>query len=155
VGPSIIKPGRKTNAIIGGIDLLPTFCSMAGVDLPQGMILDGLDISQVLTAGASSPHDEILLFNNEDVVGIRTQRWKYIDQTYYRGSLVNFSNRSYTELYDAAHDIPESYSVAETYPEVTLEMQKRLKQAQETYAPFKRGIPTFFQQMRNPTKKQD
>jgi hypothetical protein len=45
--------------------------------------------------------------------------------------------------------------VAAIYPEVTSDMQKRLKLAQETFAPFKRGIPPFFQQMRNQPRKQD
>ena len=153
--PGRIKSGSKTNAIISGIDLLPTFCSMAEVSLPQGVVLDGRDISQVLTKGASSPHDEILLFNNEDVVSIRTQQWKYVEQIYYRGSQINFNNRDYKELYDETQGVSESYSVAATYPEVTLDMQKRLKQAQETFAPFKRGVPPFFQQMRNQPRKQD
>ena len=140
---------------VSGIDLLPTFCSMAELSLPQGVVLDGRDISEVLTKGASSPHDEILLFNNEDVVSIRTQQWKYVEQTYYRGSQINFNNRDYKELYDETRDVSESYSVAATYPEVTSDMQKRLKQAQETFSPFKRGIPPFFQQMRNQPRKQD
>lgn len=153
--PGRINPASRTNAIISGIDLLPTFCTMAGLNLPQGVVLDGRDISQVLTNGAPSPHDEILLFNNEDVVGIRTQQWKYVEQTYYRGSSVNFSTRAYTELYDAARDVHESYSLAATFPEVTEDMQRRLKQAQETFAPFKRGVPPFFQQAKRQLQTQD
>jgi arylsulfatase/uncharacterized sulfatase len=44
--------------------------------------------------------------------------------------------------------VTESYSVAETYPDVALDMQTRLKRARETYAPFKRGIPPFFEELR-------
>jgi hypothetical protein len=36
--------------------------------------IDGRDISAVLTRMAGSPHDQLVLFDNEDVVGIRTQR---------------------------------------------------------------------------------
>src|SRR5262249_26277784 len=83
--PGRIKPGSKTGAIISGIDLMPTFCRMAALSLPEGVEIDGRDISGVLTAGAASPHDAIFLFNNEDVVAIRSPQWKYATQAYYRG----------------------------------------------------------------------
>jgi arylsulfatase A-like enzyme len=145
--PGTIAPGGKTDAIICGIDLLPTFCSLAGRDLPQGVEIDGRDISSVLMAGAPSPHEEILLFNNEEVVGVRTQRWKYIEQTYYRSLMVNLERSGYAQLYDMGRDVAESYSVAVTHPHVTLEMQTRLKRAREVYAPSKRGVPPYIQDL--------
>src|SRR5215469_9696636 len=87
--PGRIKPGSRTGAIMCGIDLMPTFCTMASRNLPKDLELDGRDISGVLTAGAASPHDSILLFNNEDVVAIRTPQWKYATQIYYRGLSLN------------------------------------------------------------------
>ena len=145
--PGRIEPGSTTDAIICGIDVLPTFCGLAGIDLPQGVEIDGRDISAVLTSGAPSPHDEILLFNNEDVVGVRTQEWKYVSHAYYRGLKVNMERAGFAELYAIARDVTESYSVAEIYPEVTLDMQKRLRQARATFAPFRLGAPPFFQQL--------
>ncbi len=50
---------------------------MAGIPNPQGVELDGRDISALLTRGAPSPHDQLFLFNDEDVAAVRTQRWKY------------------------------------------------------------------------------
>ncbi len=146
--PGLIQPGTKTNSIISGIDLLPTFCHLAGLPLPQGVELDGRDISQVLTSGAPSPHDEIVLFNNEDVVGIRTQQWKFVDENYWRGGITDFSNRKYKQLFDATTDISESYSLADTHPDVLLDMQTRFKQARETYAPFKKGVPAYYKKQK-------
>ena len=145
--PGFIKPGTTTNAIISGIDFLPTFCRLAQIRVPDGIELDGLDISNVLTSGAPSPHNEILLFNNEDVVGIRTQRWKYADLAYYRSNAVSFSTKEYKQLYDMDNDKSESYSVAITYPEVTLDLQDRLQKARAKYAPYKKGIPPLFRKM--------
>ncbi len=147
--PGMIAPGGRTDAIISGIDLLPTFCSLAGRDLPQDVEIDGRDISAVLTAGGPSPHDEILLFNNEEVVGVRTQRWKYIRQTYYRSLMVDMERAGYAQLYDVSRDVGENYSVAATHPEVTREMQARIERARETYAPFKRGMPPFIRELIN------
>jgi arylsulfatase A-like enzyme len=145
--PGMIEAGSRTDAILCGIDLLPTFCSLAGRPLPRDVELDGRDISPVLTEGASSPHEEILLFNNEDVVGVRTQAWKYVRETYYRGITANFERGGYPQLYDMRRDVGENYSVAASHPDVTREMQMRLQRARETYAPFKRGVPPFIVEM--------
>jgi arylsulfatase A-like enzyme len=155
--PGMIEPGGRTDAIICGIDLLPTFCSLAGRSLPQGVELDGRDISAVLTAGATSPHEEILLFNNEDVVGVRTQRWKYIRQTYYRSLMVDMERAGYAQLYEVSRDVGEDYSVAATHPDVTREMQARIERARETFAPFKRGMPPFIRELieRRQFRRQD
>ena len=156
--PGLVKPG-KSDAIVCGIDLLPTFASMGGMPLPKGVDIAGRDISAVWTKGAASPHDAILLFNNEDVVGIRTQAWKYVDQTYYRGLAIPLGAAGYKELYDAKRDTAENYSVAEMHPDVTLEMQQRLAAAREAYAPFKKGIPAAIlekaRQLKEGAKKQD
>jgi arylsulfatase A len=145
--PGRIKAGSSSDAIISGVDYLPTFCKLAGLPLPAGVELDGLDISGVLLNGTSSPHDEIVLFNNEDVVGIRTQRWKYADLAYYRSNAVSFSTKEYKQLYDMDNDKSESYSVAVTYPDITLDLQDRLQKARLKYAPYKKGIPPLFKKM--------
>lgn len=44
-------------------------------------------------------------------------------------------------------DKSESYSVAVTYPEVTLDLRDRLEKARLKYAPYKKGIPPLFKKM--------
>jgi arylsulfatase A len=44
-----------------------------------------------------------------------------------------------------ARDVAESYSVAGAHPDVTADMQMRLKRAKASYAPFKRGVPPSIQ----------
>lgn len=41
--PGTVPAGRKSNAIGMSIDFLPTFCAMAGLSVPAGVTLDGLD----------------------------------------------------------------------------------------------------------------
>jgi arylsulfatase A-like enzyme len=143
----MIAPGTKTDAIMCGIDVLPTLCAMAGVPLPAGVELDGRDVAGVLTSGASSPHEEILLFNNEHVVGVRTQRWKYVTHSYYRSMSINMEGAGYPQLYDMARDPSENYSVAGTHPDALAEMQQRISRARDAFHPFKRGVPPFIQQL--------
>jgi len=148
--PGTVPAGKRTDAIIGGIDLLPTFCAMAGKAPPAGVELDGKDISAVLKTGtAPSPHQEILLFNNEEVMGLRTQRWQFVEDTYWRGGLQNLSKRGYDQLYDTqTGDMDESYSVAVSHPDVTADLKGRLAAAKAKFAPFKKGIPPLFQKFK-------
>lgn len=143
--PGLIPGGRHTNAIAMAIDFLPTLCALAGQSPPPNVELDGRDLTPLLRGRATlSPHEELLLFDNEDVVGIRTQRWKYVAVDYYRTHLVPTDPR-YPQLYDIAADPSESYSCADRYPEVLADMRARLARARAHFAAFKsKEIPPVF-----------
>lgn len=135
--PGSVPPGLRSNAIAMGIDFLPTFCAMAGLDKPGGVELDGLDITGTLYSGRGSPHEELLLFNDDEVVGIRTQRWKFVDAAYYRGRLFSLEGRGYPQLYDMTGDTGESYSVAARHPELVAEFRQRMDAARTRFAPLR------------------
>jgi len=141
--PGTVPAGVRTGAIASGLDVLPTFCAMAGVET-DASTLDGQDVSSVLRGAAASPRKEILIFNNEIVVGIRTQRWKYVSETYYRGGRTDYVERGYPQLYDMDFDRGENYSVADRYPEVLADMQARLRAATAKFAPFRTPRPPGF-----------
>jgi len=147
--PGTIPAGRRVNSIASGIDILPTVCAFTGRPAPPGVELDGKDLSGVLIHGAASPHDEIVLFDNENVVGIRTQRWKYVSAAYYRGLMLPYAMMGYEELYDLKADPAESYSVAETYPQVAADMKARWAAAKATFASLKHSeVPPAFKALR-------
>lgn len=142
--PGQIPAGRRSNAIVCGIDLFPTFCALAGIAVPDGLEIDGRDISDVLLRGAHSPHEQLLLFNNFDVVAVRTQRWKYVAETYYRTFRVPLARWGHEELYDMSVSDTESYSLARYEPAVLAEMQRRLAAARAEFQPYNTGVPDFF-----------
>jgi uncharacterized sulfatase len=147
--PGTIPAGRRTTAIAMGIDILPTLCALAGQPLPVGVEIDGKDLSGVLRTGAGSPHDQLILFDNETPVGIRTQRWKYVASTYYRGMRAPIDGWGHAELYDLQADPSESYSVAASHPDVLADMKARLVKARADFAGLKhKDIPPFFKAMR-------
>lgn len=147
--PDMIPAGRRTDAIAMGIDFLPTMCALAGAPLPRAE-LDGRDLTPLLTGRSmQSPHDALVLFDNEDPVGIRTQRWKYVAVDYYRTHLIA-TDPKYPQLYDVATDPSESYSLADRHPEVLAEMRSRLAAARDRFAPFKKGVPEIFRDFTAP-----
>ena len=139
--PGRLPAGRKVSSMVCGVDLLPTFRAMAGLPPLQGVTLDGRDITGVLARGAPSPHEAILLFDNETPVAVRTQRWKYVASGYYRGLRLPYEALGYAELFDLAADPSESYSVSAQHPEVAMEMKARLEKARSDFAPFKHAEP--------------
>lgn len=76
-----------------------------------------------------------------DVVGIRTQEWKYTSVDFYMASLITFKGRGYPQLYDMC-DKTESYSVASLHPDIAKVMDKRLRQLQSDFAPLRTTPPT-------------
>jgi arylsulfatase A len=154
--PGTVPAGKRVSSMAMGIDLLPTFCAMSRRPAPEGVTLDGKDISAVLTQGAASPHDELILFDNELPVAVRTQRWKYVAQGYYRGLMLPYQAMGYAELYDLQADPSESYSVSATYPDVAKAMKARLMAARATFAPFAhKEPPAYFKTLRQSLERQD
>lgn len=135
-GPGRIPAGRRVSSIAMGIDLLPTFLAMAGRPPLAGVELDGRDITAVLTKGAASPHDALILFDNEVPVAIRTQRWKYVATSYYRTVMLPFASRGYPQLYDVGADRSESYSLASVRPAVAADLKMKLEAAITRFAPL-------------------
>jgi arylsulfatase A len=138
--PGTLPAGRESPALSSNLDLLPTLAAMAGAALPP-VELDGRDLSQVLQAGAPSPHDEIVLFNNTKIAAVRTERWKYVVRTYYRTYDVNLARYGYPLLFDMASDPGENYGVAYLHPEVAEQMKGRIDRARAKYEPMAEAFP--------------
>lgn len=138
--PGRIPAGLVNDSIAMNIDLLPTLASWTGSPTP-GAQLDGADITSLLTIPkAPSPHDELVLFINEDVAAIRTQRWKYVVRSFYRSydAPLDAAGRvDWAVLVDMPSDPAESYDVSARHPDVLTDMTARLERARAQFAPLK------------------
>jgi uncharacterized sulfatase len=134
--PGRIPAGVVRDELAMNIDFLPTLAAWTGATLPSRE-LDGRDISNVVNDGAQSPHEDLLLFNDTQITGIRTRRWKLVKHSYYRGLNLDLANYMITRqgalLFDLEQDPGELYSVASRHPEVFEQLMARLKTAQAKY----------------------
>jgi len=133
-GPGI-PAGRVNREIAMNIDLLPTVLAMAGKPLPRADI-DGRDLTATLVRGAKSPHDELILFNNEQVAAIRTDRWKYVGRSYYRGNNYPLTAVRGAGLFDVRADPSEDYNLSTLHPGVMEDLQARYARAQAKFEPL-------------------
>jgi len=76
--PGHIAPGSTVNAPIHVVDWYPTLLKLAGASPEQKLPLDGRDIWSTITAGQSSPHEEILLNSEPSRGAIRVGKWKLV-----------------------------------------------------------------------------
>ncbi len=81
--PGRIAPGQVTDAMGMNTDLFPTLLSLAGLPSPADRVLDGRDLTPVLTEGAGSPHEVLYYFPVSDGLpaGARGPRFKYLAST--------------------------------------------------------------------------
>ncbi len=130
--PGKVPAGRTSDALWATIDFLPTFLSLAGIELPDDRIIDGIDQSQLLL-GKSKKGRETFIYDQSigKAVGIRHGRWKLLtagrapekEHRY----LEDFGTNA-VELYNLERDISEQNNLAGQHPEVVSRLQDMLEQ---------------------------
>ncbi len=117
-GPGHVKPTvqREMGATM---DLLPTFCSLAGFDPPNDRLLDGYDLSSLLLGNTTqSPRDRMFYWREEELYAVRVGPWKahFITQGCY-GREPKREVHDPPQLYHLEHDPAEEYNLAELHSE--------------------------------------
>lgn len=130
--PGRIKGGVTINEPLHMVDLYPTLINRAGGSLKQELPLDGKDIWDVLTKGAKSPHEEILLNVTPGGGALRKGDWKLIvggntkDDPGSKKDKKAKKDKASVELFNLASDPGEKTNLAEREPERVRELQVRL-----------------------------
>lgn len=145
--PGKIQPGTESAEPFSGVDLLPTLCAMAGVTLPEDLVLDGANATSALL-GKKVERDSPLFWHYYRALGtakvaIRDGDWKLV--AHWDGpvispgaslkagdyELIKNAKLSHYELYNLKADIAEENEVAAENLEVTAQMAAKI---QEKYA---------------------
>jgi arylsulfatase A len=136
--PGRIPPGRVSNQPAMNIDFLPTLLSIAGIDVPQDRIIDGKDISGLLTGQQQeTPHRMLYFYHHAELEGVRSGKWKFYKEisTYTYPVPVDkwhfgaIQHRSW--LYNLETDPTESYPLNAHYPEVVKMLAEEMDQWQK------------------------
>lgn len=115
--PGQIKAGA-VNEMMHVVDMLPTFAGLAGASVSKTKPLDGMDVWKTMSAGKSSPRDEIV-YNIEPTGGaVRQGDMKLVWSAMLPQRL---------ELFDIAKDPSEKVNLADKYPRKVAELSKRIE----------------------------
>jgi uncharacterized sulfatase len=142
--PAVIAPRRVTASMTMNIDVLPTIADAVGLR-PTAAIIDGRSLMPLFRGAHDSPHEYLYFFNNEDIVALRSARWKLVTHAYYLGNLGAFEkfarlpgfDSSYDLLFDANGVEGESYSYADRYPDETRQLKTQLRRARGEFDPLR------------------
>ena len=142
--PAVIAPGRVTGAMAMNIDVLPTIADVLGLE-PAAAEVDGRSLLPVFRGADESAHDFLYYFNNERVVGVRSQDWKYVTHAYYLDNLGAFEkfhrlpgfSAPYEMLLDADGIDGEAYSYADRFPGILKEHKEALRRARRQFDPLR------------------
>ncbi len=134
--PSQTPSGRVDDtSVLGGVDWLPTICSMAGVELRDGLKLDGQDMSAALRGTPTQRAKPLMwewrfrvhgyVHHQSPMLAIRQGKWK----------LLMNPDRSRVELYDIPADPRELNNLADRRTEIVQQMAADVLQWQKTLPP--------------------
>lgn len=113
-------PAATVREPVHAVDWYPTFLKLAGASPQQNLPVDGLDIWPVLTQGAQSPHQALLLCGSQPgKAAIRMGDWKLLPTSGQGGG-------GNAELFDLASDPGETKNLVKERSEKVQELQSRL-----------------------------
>ncbi len=134
--PGRIAAGKvDARSLMSAVDLLPTFCEIAGAELPEGYAPDGISQVETLT-GTPSPVREKPLFwkypARWPAPKNRPDHWVTYAVVHKNWKLVSNRDGSHVELYDIASSPEESNDLTGSKPQVVAAMQKQLEDWKRT-----------------------
>lgn len=115
---SMVKPGHVTQ-MGSNLDFLPTFCEMAGVQLPSDRVFDGISLTEVMhNPSAQSPRQEFYYYRGSLLYAVRVGNYKLhlMDKSAYGRDKLVIYDKPY--LYDLSSDPGEHYNVADEHPDI-------------------------------------
>ncbi|MCH7789442.1 MAG: sulfatase [Acidobacteria bacterium] len=125
--PTEIPAGTEPTEVVTAMDLFPTIAGWCNATAPDDRIIDGRDISDLLSGGsnAASPHEAIFYYSGSNLEAVRAGQWKlhvYKNPLYGGPGVVE-------ELYDLETDIGETNDVATDHPEIVAALRVHIEGA--------------------------
>ncbi len=129
--PGKIAAGQVDRvSLISAVDLLPTFCEIAGAELPADYQPDGVSQVDVLK-GATVPSREKPLFwkSNSPWPAQKSKPNHWVSYAVVEGQwkLVTNGAADYFELYDISKDVAEANDLKEEHPEVVRKLLAQIE----------------------------
>lgn len=132
--PKTINSGRINNKIAATIDIYPTIADIVGHKEFKNKI-DGVSLMPILEGlPEAEPRNELYYYYGKELIAVRKGKWKLVFPHTYR-SYENVEpgkdlhpgpygrGKAGLELYDLANDIGERVDLAQTYPDVVIDLE--------------------------------
>lgn len=110
--PEMNNQNFKTKAIVETLDIFPTLCDLAGLEIPE--FVQGKSLRPILENQDSIGHDAFAYYKNARTIRTKTHRLTLHDD-------------DYVELYDLTSEEKETKNISSKHPDLVDELKKRIK----------------------------
>ncbi len=137
--PGRIKPAVSSQ-MVQAMDWFPTALSLAQVEPPQGVVLDGVDLTPVLLENATLPERPYFFYRGPHLYACRIGQWKA--HFFTQGGFGGQPKQSHQPplLYDLTNDPGEKTDVAAAHPDVLEKIMSAVKTHQAAMVPGKKQL---------------
>lgn len=127
--PARVQAGTVNNQVTAIYDMLPTFCEIAGVEVPGDRVIDGRSIVPYLFGEdpAEPVHDAFILPGSI----IRVGQYKLLMKTIDKGGGIKYPPVTEGTLFDLDADPGETTNIADKHPGVVEAMTHRMERAEK------------------------
>lgn len=137
--PRAIPAGSISSVPTINLDLFPTLLNLTGTPLPEDRIIDGKNITPLLTGQSSQPvHDFLYFYHLGEVKAIRSGNWKaYRSVNHYvfplplnnnkLGKMSQFTTGPFPMMFNLGIDQGEAYNQFEKHPDIWNQLLRQME----------------------------
>ena len=147
--PGTVPAGGVTQELASTMDLFTTALKLAGAKVPDDRVLDGLDLTPLLTGKGKSPRDTMFYYRGTKLYAVRRGPFKahFITRSAYGQDKP--VEHDPPLLYHLGRDPSEQFDVAKAHPEVIADLRRAVA---DHRAALKPGEPQLDQRLPAPKK---
>lgn len=142
--PGVVAPGSRSADPVLAVDLFPTVCEIAGVRVPEGYLVDGVNLLPLWRNASAHLGRDALFWHFPDGIevaarpAIRTPPVGVVRAGNFK--LIEWLEDGRVELYNVVEDLGEKNNLVRSLPEKTAELKAKLAAwRKETGAPVRGG----------------
>lgn len=136
--PGRVPAGKTSDLVTSTIDMLPTLAKLAGADIPDDRVIDGLDITDILHGEQTELDRPFFYYQHETLRAVRVGDWKLFipgpdlsQERLIKGwpKHIPPEDREFVKeptLYNLKNDIGETKNVAKEHPEIVKQLMKHI-----------------------------
>jgi len=128
--PGTVPANRVSSELAATLDLMPTFVSLAGGNLPTDRQYDGVDLTPHLTGTAPSPRETVYYYRGKQLMAVRHGPWKahYMTRDAYGPSSREKKTHNPPLLFNLDIDPAERFNVNAKHEDVLKEIDSIVKE---------------------------
>jgi arylsulfatase/arylsulfatase A len=119
--PKVFKPGTQSDHLAAHVDVFPTLLEACGIDLPEGLSIDGQSMLGLLKGESSQPEDRTVFLQSHR--GEKPEPWENATVLTQQWKLVNNGKPGNLELFNLSKDPFAQNNVISDFPQVRSELE--------------------------------